>query len=267
MMRGRDPRYLAREQYHSGAKLRARIAVHERFATNPVGLPRWLFDQLKLAPDARLLEVGCGNGELWAKNTDRIPSSWRLTLTDLSPGMLREARARLRDLVPPPKFRRADVQGLPFPARSFDAVLANYILFHVPDLDGAIRNLARVLAPGGRLYAATNGRGHMRELQEMEGIFGELHDEAHHSFTCENGSSVLRAHFGRVRFLRYPDTLEITEPKAAVAYVLSVIPSEFATRARVAALREEVDRRIRRGGGTLRVSKNTGLFVASDPRP
>ena len=52
------------EQYCDPSNLNARIALHERFSTNPRNLPLWIFDQLKLPDDARVLEIGCGTGGL-----------------------------------------------------------------------------------------------------------------------------------------------------------------------------------------------------------
>jgi len=85
------------------------------------------------APDsAHVLEVGTGSGALWQENADRIPPDWKVTLTDLSPGMLADAETALSPLRPF-TFRQADAQDLSLPDASFDAVLANHMLYHVPD--------------------------------------------------------------------------------------------------------------------------------------
>jgi ubiquinone/menaquinone biosynthesis C-methylase UbiE len=73
-----------------------------------------------------VLEVGCGDGNIWRENLDRIPPGWRLTLTDFSPGMVDAARAVLGDRA---EYAVADVQELPFSDASFDAVIANHMLF------------------------------------------------------------------------------------------------------------------------------------------
>ena len=79
---------LVREQYATDANLRARIELHDRFSTSTLSYPRWVFDGYDFGADADVLEVGCGNGLMWTENLERIPDSWRLTLTDLSPGMV-----------------------------------------------------------------------------------------------------------------------------------------------------------------------------------
>ncbi len=80
--------YLLAEQYRDDSNLASRMSLHERFSTNPYGFQRWIFDRLDLAPDARVLELGCGTGVLWLKNRDRLPEGWNITLSDLSSGML-----------------------------------------------------------------------------------------------------------------------------------------------------------------------------------
>jgi cyclopropane fatty-acyl-phospholipid synthase-like methyltransferase len=81
---GTDPTYLLEQQYATAQNLKTRIALHERFSTSSQPFPRWVFDHLRLPERADILEVGCGNGNLWAANRERIPSGWRLTLTDFS---------------------------------------------------------------------------------------------------------------------------------------------------------------------------------------
>lgn len=266
MTHGRDPDYLQKEQYATDGNLRARIAVHERFSTSPMGFPRWMFNVVLETPaEAKVLEVGCGNGQIWAKCATLVPPGWELVLTDLSKGMIDQARRRLDTLPRAPEFGVADVRSLPFPEGRFDLVLANYMLYHVPDLQEGVRELARVLRPGGRLLAATNGQEHMREMDELEQLLGADPDREHRSFTCENGGEVLGRSFRSVRFLPCTDSLEITEAEAAVRYVLSRVPKETATPEALSALRREVERRIDGGAGRLHVTKDTGLFVASEP--
>src|SRR6266581_1282352 len=63
--------------------------------------------------------------------------------------------------------RVGDVQKLPFADGEFDVALAAWMLYHVPDLDRGLAELARVLRPGGRLVAVTNAEDHLRELWDL----------------------------------------------------------------------------------------------------
>jgi SAM-dependent methyltransferase len=153
-----------REQYATNANLRARIALHDRYSRSPVHYPHWIFDGYAFGEEADVLEVGCGDANIWRENLDRIPPGWRLTLTDFSPGMVDEARAVLGDRA---EYAVADVQELPFPDASFDAVIANHMLFHVEDRPRALGEIARVLRPGGTFRATTIGLDHLKELREL----------------------------------------------------------------------------------------------------
>src|SRR5690349_3664651 len=106
-----DQHYLKTDQYRDASNLNARIALHVRFSTNKYGWLRWVFDQLDLAPDSRILEIGCGPGTLWIENRPRIPAGWRLTLADLSSGMAHEARQGIGPAPPTFRFLVADAQA------------------------------------------------------------------------------------------------------------------------------------------------------------
>lgn len=100
-----------------------------------------------------------------------------------------------------------DVQELAFAARSFDAAVANFMLYHVPDLDRGLSELVRVLRPDGVLIAATNGLRQLAELWEMVGR--DLSDRAD-LFMRETGESILRRHFTTVRRIDFDSTIELT---------------------------------------------------------
>src|SRR5450759_51077 len=93
-----DPTYLVGEQYKDATNLNARIQLHQRFSTNKYDWQRWVFDHLSIPHNGRILEIGCGPGELWHRNRERIPEHWDITLSDLSPGMLREAQHNLQGI-------------------------------------------------------------------------------------------------------------------------------------------------------------------------
>lgn len=266
MMRGTDRDYLLSEQYRTGLNLRIRREFHERYGRNPKGNARWIFEQLSLPERARVLEVGCGDGSLWSQNLDRIPPSWRLTLTDLSEGMLGEARQNLKDLPCTVSFRAADLQSLPFPAASFDGVIANYVLYHASRLEAAVSELVRILVPAGTLYAATHGSGYMAEMNEFTRILDPEIDSRHRSFELESGKSLLGRAFDRVELRTYDDSIEVSDPTAVIRYVISVLPSEVVSEDRLQLVIRSVRKRMAESGGKLRFSNNTGLFVASLPR-
>jgi len=204
-----------REQYATDANLQARIALHTRFSTNPRWL-EWLFERVAPKPNARLLEVGCGPAVLWEANLERIDPSWSLTLTDFSAGMIDAARRVLGERA---DYAVADVQELRFADESFDVVLANHMLYHVPDRPKAFAEIARVLVPGGALHAATNGHGHMRQLVEL--VPGWEFSRHTDEFGLETGAEQLALFFTDITVERFEDGLAVTEVEPVLAYIRS----------------------------------------------
>ncbi len=258
-----DPARLRAGQYQTDANLQARIALHQRFSTNRDGWYRWVFDQLDLPPHARLLELGCGTGALWAANAARIPADWRIVMSDLSVGMLTSAVARVRGVGRLVIGVVADAGAIPVADASVDAVVANHMLYHVPDRDSALEEIRRVLRPGGWLYAATNGRGNHRELRELYGKAATRLEDWRDcdSFGLENGAEQLAAAFDRVMVRRFADALEITEVEPLLAYLRSLtglgVVNEEALGTVTAAATAQIRTR-----GAFHVTKDVGLLLA-----
>lgn len=123
-----------RVQYKDASNLNARIRLH-RFSTNPRAWYSWVFDRFKFASESRILELGCGPGNLWVENAHRVPQTWDVTLSDFSPGMVREAQQKLSESRRDIKFQVIDARQIPFEENSFDAVIAILVMHHVPDVE------------------------------------------------------------------------------------------------------------------------------------
>ena len=248
-----------REQYATDANLRARIELHDRFSTSTLSYPRWVFDGYDFGDDADVLEVGCGNGMIWRENLDRIPPGWRLTLTDLSPGMVETARGVLGDRA---TYVATDVQELPFGEASFDAVIANHMLFHVEDRPRALGEIARVLRPGGQFRATTIGLEHLRRLRELvPPREGGQWEKTRERFTVEQVSKELAPFFVDVELEPYEDSLEVTELEPLLDFVRSRgdVTEEEREPLRRAAEMEIAER------GSFYVPKATSRVRATEP--
>ncbi len=252
-----------REQYKDGSKLDARIRLHARFSTNRYGMFRWIFDRFALRADACVLELGAGTAQLWTRNAGRIPPRWRIVVSDFSPGMLGVARANVARIGRPFALMAADVQRLPFPDATFDAVIANHMLYHVPDIPGGVREIRRVLIPGGACYAATFSEANMRELDAIALRFlGMDLSKAAFRFGLENGGDLMRASFPKVELERYPDSLVITEAQPVMDYLNSTRLHSAAPEESKAALRSFLEAEIA-AHGAIKVSKDAGMFIAT----
>ena len=254
-----DRDYLLQQQYRDASNLRARIALHQRFSTNPQGLPCWFVKHLVIPEDGRVLEVGCGPGGYWAEVAEMIPPSWHITLSDFSPGMVAEARQRLAALDRSFTVIHADVQDLPFPDESFDAVIANFMLFHVPDRPRALAEIHRVLKSNGRLFAMTNGKAHMREFHELVNRVAPGTVRSKESgFSLENGAAQLAPWFDQIKLARYPDTLMVTEAEPLLAFIRSYVTGPSGEQER--ALREQIENELA-AHGALTISKDSGMLT------
>jgi ubiquinone/menaquinone biosynthesis C-methylase UbiE len=159
---------------------------------------------------------------------------------DQSERMVELTRARSVDA------RLGDVQELPFGDREFDAAVANHMLYHVPDLDRALRELVRVLRPGGRLVASTNG---VRSLGEMWDLVGRDLSERRRLFMRETGEELLRPYFAHVRMIPLDGSLELTADEMRTYIAHSVAHKHLA--GTVPAFE-----------GTMRVTASSAVFVA-----
>jgi SAM-dependent methyltransferase len=254
-----DRDYLLQRQYGDASNLQARIALHQRFSTNPQGLPRWFMQQLQIPENGRVLEVGCGPGGYWPEIAELIPCSWQITVSDFSPGMVARARQRLSALDRPFTVMHADVQYLPCPDGVFDAVIANFMLYHVPDRPRALAEIHRVLAVGGRLFAMTNGQGHMQELNDIADrvVPGTIrHGET--GFSLENGSAQLTPWFDDLRLLRYSDTLRVNDAEPLLAYIRSYAAELTADQEE--ALRQQIQVELD-AHGVFQITKDPGMIT------
>jgi ubiquinone/menaquinone biosynthesis C-methylase UbiE len=267
MSKHSDQEYLLTSQYNNADKLNARIQLHQRFSTNKYHFSRWVFDHFSLPSQAHILEVGCGPATFWLNNIARIPADWDITLSDFSPGMVQEAQQNLRESSHPFKFAVFDAQSIPFEDAHFDTLIANHMLYHVPNRAKALGEIRRVLQPGGRFYAATNGQNHLRELDELLKKFDPdtmsrwRLGTSQLPFRLENGGDELAQWFSTVRLHRYDSNLVVTEAEPLVAYVLSMFVGPLMGSEKISQFRSLVEQELS-AHGAIYITKDTGLFEA-----
>ena len=265
IMKFTDPNYLKTDQYRDSTNLDARVVIHQRFSTNPYGWFNWVFDALiKLPDDARVLELGCGPGYMWKECIQRIPAAWNITLSDLSSGMVDSAWRNLVVTGRNFKFEQIDAQSIPYPDETFDAVIANHMLYHVPDRRKALSEIRRVLKADGHLFAATVGDRHLNEIgaylsrATMKDDLPRFTDP----FLLENGLEQLQEFFSNVEMSRYDDNLRVTEVEPILAYVRSGIRAMYFSETEFAQIEKELREKLERDGEIF-ITKDSGMFVAS----
>ncbi|MEM5768118.1 MAG: methyltransferase domain-containing protein [Bacillota bacterium] len=258
-----DPNYV-HHQYQNASNLNVRIALHEKFSTNPYRWQHWLFDQIHLTAPCRVLELGCGAGNFWMENIDRVPHGLDVTLSDASEGMLDQTRRNLGEKAGLFRFEVIDAQSIPYAAGTFDAVLACHMLYHVPDRAKAISEIRRVLKPDGVLYATTASHQNLKEIATLlkgyEEMLSAWRSSAVEGFSVETGLDQLKRNFADVEVIRYHDALEVTDAQMLADYLLSgriELPGE-----RREEFIQYVHQELERQGGCFHITKEAGLLIA-----
>jgi ubiquinone/menaquinone biosynthesis C-methylase UbiE len=259
-----DQQYLKSDQYRDSSNLDARVVLHQRFSTNSYGWFKWVFDTLiKLPDNAKILELGCGPAYLWKENIDRVPSGWDITLSDLSSGMLDVAWRNLVVTGRAFKFKEIDAQSIPYEDETFDAIIANHMLYHVPDRPKAIAEIRRALKPGGNLFATTIGKNHLNEVANWIRYVspGSDFESFGSHFTLENGLEQLERFFSQVTVSRYSDDLHVTEINPIVAYIRSSIHAKDLSEEKLSNLQHDLEKELKEKGKIF-IAKDSGLFEA-----
>ncbi len=268
--RGTDPSYL-REQYGDSEKLRIRIETHQRYSQKPDDWPEWVLDHVDPRPGLTLVDVGCGPG---AFHPGLVPRGVRIVGVDASAGMVAEAAQQARTHGLRASAVQADAQWLPLADRSCDRAIAFHMLYHVPDVARALREIRRVLRPGGRAVLTTNAADH-------GALFYQLHWETARDLGLTPLPRGTTAHFSldhfplvrsvfptAQRFVRR-DSFVFPAVEPALRYyatawidAVEAPPGDHGHRAR---LLDRLGQRIAAviaAEGALRVPKDAGCFVA-----
>lgn len=245
-------------QYQTAQNLNTRISIHEKYSTNRQPFGDWLTSHYKFQPGSRILELGCGTGDLWKGKLALLGGCCHLTLTDFSPGMLESARKNLpdSDLV---TFKVVDIQDIPYEEDAFDMVIANMMLYHVPDLHRGLSEVRRVLKPGGVFSCATYGEHGILEFVNETLKAYQIRGSIGKTFTLQNGAASLRAHFSEVERLTRKDSLAVTHIPDFVDYVRSMSSLSGLDRADAALLLQAFEARA--VDGILHIPKEYGMFL------
>ncbi len=214
------------QRSRDASNLNEGVKLMDRFSTNRYGWYPWVFDNMKIKKKDKVLEIGCGNGVLWAKNMDNLHESIEVTLTEICEDMINEAKSNLRDNSKRFNFIITDLNSLPFDDNSFDVVIANHILFFMKDIDLALAEIKRVIKPNGVVYCSTIGSNHLKELQELMLSFSSniriYEDKLSYKFGLENGEKILSKYFNNVEKVLYDDKLIVNDTNNILEYIYSI---------------------------------------------
>jgi SAM-dependent methyltransferase len=178
--------------------------------------------------------------------------------------MLRQAQQRLLHRRGCYRFSAVDAQAIPFQKGAFEAVIANHMLYHIPDMRLALSEIRRVLKPGGLLLAATNGLDHMQEIKTLVRMADPqaTYSRADLSFRLENGGVLLEPLFSSVQLQRYEDALRVSEAAPLVDYILSMsdLRGISLEGSRLESFKKSIEQEIARQGA-IHITKSACLFI------
>lgn len=252
-------------QYQNATNISARIGLHTEYSVNRQCWFPWIYEQCGIRPGMQILELGCGNGELWAENMDRLPADIHITLSDISEGMLRDARRNLGQEDSRFSYEAFDCHSIPYPDQSFTLIIANHVLFYCEDIARVCREVCRALAPGGVFLCSTYGARHMKEVSGLVSDFDSRivlsAEKLYEHFGLENGRELLQPFFADVSCLKYEDAIELDCPEPLIAYILSCHGNQNQVLLdRYKDFRSFVEKKTKHG---FHISKDAGIFLCS----
>lgn len=218
-----------REQYKNDKNLKIRTNLHS-YNTNKVDWDKWCFNNISFVENAKVLELGCGTGEFWRKNIDNLDKNLNICISDFSESMLKIAKANLKDIKLKFKFKEINAENIPFKDNTFDIIIAQHMIYFVPNMDKALKEIKRVLRPGGKLYVTANSKYSMLELNELLEDFSPksgLNSNGYSTrFELENGKEILGKHFKNIHVNILNGKIIIDNPNPIVSYKASTIQGE-----------------------------------------
>lgn len=252
-----------KNQYQNASNISSRIRLHELYSQNTEGWFHWIFKHCGLKEGMHILEIGCGNGSFWTENLEYLPEDIHITLSDISDGMLRDARRAIGANDNRFSYQCFDCHDIPLAPSSFDLVIANHLLFYCKNIPRVCQNVASVLKTDGIFLCSTYGRNHMKEVSQLVQKFDDRivlsAEKLYEQFGLENGSALLSNEFCGIAQLLYEDTLIVPEAEPLISYILSCHGNQNQYLInRYKDFRTFVQKRIGKG---FHITKEAGIFL------
>ncbi len=215
-----------KEQYKNAENFNLRTKLHS-YNINKTDWNNWCFNQMKFPSKARILELGCGTGDLWLKNRERLNSNWKVTLSDFSTSMLKSTKEKLEKINQNFIYKEIDAQNIPYEDESFDVVIARHMLYLGPDIEKALSEIKRVLVKDGMFYVTANSCETMNELnniiEKFDATLGLHSNGMCDRFQLEDGQALLEKYFSEVKVEVLEGKIVTSDIDAIVCYKASSI--------------------------------------------
>jgi len=226
----------------------------------------WIHSKIHFFEGCRILELGCGAGDFWKNSAELTDSFSELILSDISAGMVDAAKgkyAHKKNI----NCQVVDILDIPYPENSFDIIIANSMLYHVPELEYALKEVHRALSPNGIFYATTfsTSEGLLNYINNALYEIGLSANESVNdiSFSLENGKEMLTKYFSSVNRKLYDDHLEVTKTSDIVEYILSMSSLYYQVDNSNSADMLAYFEKQKDSAGIIKIPKLYGIFIAS----
>lgn len=251
---------VVKQQYANANNLNTRISIHDKYSTNKMGFGNWIVSNYRIDKGIKVLELGCGTGDMWKNRESLISLCSKLTLSDFSEGMVTTTKSNIGEY-DNVEYKVIDIQEIPYEDETFDVVIANMMLYHVPDIDKGLAEVRRVLKKGGHFYCATYGEhGIIEYLSKILSIYG-VEDNINKNFTLQNGYEILNKTFSKVEKLEYIDSLAVTNIDDMVEYIYSLSSMTSLNSVPKQVIKDILIKNAT--NGILNVPKEYGMFISS----
>lgn len=260
------------QKEYADQEMHSRRADLHRYSTSAERWHAFLFRQMKIRSGQRILEIDARDGQLWIDNASILPSC------HLTQSVCQSSYApRIQMAMAEAKWRyssRFDYAIVPLdnfwlPERSYDLIVANHLYMRIEELDAVLKVCARALRPGGRLFCAAIGEGHMSELFDLARVYDpNIHFDRMDTlkqFSMNNGAERLSPYFRRVQWFDHPDLIETDDPQLIADYLWSNYSNaQTLLKNKQDGLLDYIRERIN-AEGSLIIHKEHGVFCASSP--
>jgi len=249
------------KSYQSVNNLLTRIKIHNRYTSHKNSWYLWLSKQINTLNSNRLLEIGCGNGELWKSSRINIRNR-EFFLTDINSDMLSETKNNLGGDF---NYMVMDCESITFKRNYFDTVIVNHVLYYLNDLNKGIAEIHRVLNHEGILYCSAYSMKDMHEIVDLVRSFNSdiylLENQAYEKFCLENGEKILSKFFSIIELREYKDQIRIDNSQALIDYIMSFPGNQNEIIGKnMVAFKSYIDRIIGKTG-YFTVTKLAGVFI------
>ncbi len=262
-----------RQHYATDDSQRVRQEIHMTYTIPRIDYIDWLVGTMHWRGNETLLDVGCGTGKYYEPLKSVAPGMTYYGL-DFSAGMLKNHPAL-------ETVQLADARMIPYADNSFDVVMANHMIYHLPDIDAGIHEFRRVLKPDGVLVVGTNSNQTMPELQVLMrraillltrtgGSQVQPPIPASDLFSLENGTRTLSHHFYAVVRHDLPTKLVFPDIEPIMDYLESTrnlrepqLPQDVNWDDVMMIMRQQITHLVNHLG-EMTINKLTGVIFASD---